>query len=233
MDDSLASVDSAPISAWRPAFLFSVAGLASGMVTSVPAVFLRNPLVDEAFGFTLVYGFGLFFTVFMTIAGLIAHRLRWISVRPPWYQVLLAVILTVVSYPVAWVGGMCSIYLVEPLSHYIHFTRVGKATIFWVGWLVSGALIASFLVWIALGIFQRQWNARILLRLTILGVSWGTVCAVIGTTLESRLESLFPRAIDTSALGFGLLLSVGGMLFGGVCGHALATTPAPREKSAE
>lgn len=207
-------------SPWRSTALFSAAGL----VASLIAVLLPTLPIPYLVGFTFVYGYGILFAASVTVAGTIAYRLKWIGSPASWFRICLAAAITAVSYPVALIGGASFAGSVETwLNHTRHFAGLVRVVIGSNGILVYGALMASVLIWTALSVVQRQWSMKTLVRLAALGVSWVAGFTVISTAFQSRLENLLRPIMVPSLFWIGLLLSIGAMLFGGVCGHALAT----------
>jgi len=223
---------SSAISSWRPTALFSVAGFASGLLP-VLLSFAPTYLGFFGFGFALYifFGHGVLFLASMTVAGVIASRLKWMSAPRSWSRIVLAAAITVVSYPAALMGVYVASFPARWLSHILGFAWVATAMGGPNSSLVLSALIASVLVWAALSVVQRQWNVKILLRFVVLGAGWAAAFTAVGEPVFSRLEALLQ--FDTAPLAIGILLSVGGMLFGGVCGHAFATVPPPHESSAK
>jgi hypothetical protein len=222
MNSSTATSTLSAVSPWRVALLFAAAGLAAGLV----AVLLLSLAIPYLAGFILFYGYGVLFAAFITVAGAIACRLKWISAPASWFRISLAAAITAVAYPLALFGQALLADLVGTwLSHARYFVWLAKVHDSSNGFFFFGALIVSVLLWAALSVVQFQWNMKILLSSTVLGVSWAVVFTVIRWVFESRVEN-----VDW-AYWIGLFLSIATMLFGGVCGHALATTSAAHESS--
>ena len=210
---------------WRATVLFSAAGLASGLLLVLLRAVSKSYVPDFVV-YILLYGYGLLFAAFMIAAGAIACKLKWITAQPTWYQICLSIAITAFSYPMALIGGACVMFIGEGLSDRRHFSWVVKVLPPEFCFFLISSLIASVLVWIALGVVQGQRNTMTLLRLVVLGASWGAVFTVIANAFESRHAGLAGFWIE-------LLLSIGAMLFGGVCGHALATASTAHGSSAE